>query len=52
MGKEHKAAIVASAEFAAGVDRAGRDDMLTGMRHLAGQHVRGRNETIDLWVWP
>jgi adenylate cyclase len=52
MGKEHKAAIVASAEFVASVDRAGRDDMLTGMRHLAGQRVRGRNETIDLWVWP
>ena len=52
MGKEHKAAIVASAEFVASVHKAGRDDMLTGMRRLADQQVRGRNETIDLWVWP
>jgi len=52
MGKENKAAIVASAEFVASVHKAGRDDMLTGMRRLAGQQVRGRNETIDLWVWP
>lgn len=52
MGKEHKAAIVASAEFVAGVQKAGRDDMLTGLRRLAAQHVRGRDETIDLWVWP
>ncbi|MEZ5830089.1 MAG: adenylate/guanylate cyclase domain-containing protein [Dongiaceae bacterium] len=52
MGKEHAAAIVASAAFVAGVHRAGRDDMLAGMRRLAGQKVRGRNETIDLWVWP
>jgi adenylate cyclase len=52
MGKEHKVAIVASAEFVASVHRAGRDDMLTGMRRLAGQKVRGRDETIDLWVWP
>ncbi|WP_119304507.1 CHASE2 domain-containing protein [Dongia deserti] len=52
MGKEHKAAIVASAKFIANVHRAGRDDMLSGMRRLAGQQVRGRNETIDLWVWP
>jgi adenylate cyclase len=52
MGKKHEAAIVASAEFVASVHKAGRDDMLTGMRHLAGQQVRGRNETIDLWVWP
>jgi adenylate cyclase len=52
MGKEHKAAIVASAEFVASVHRAGRDDMLTGMRRLAAQPVRGRHETIDLWVWP
>jgi len=52
MGKEHKAAIVASAGFVAAVHRAGRDDMLTGMRRLAGQKVRGRAETIDLWVWP
>jgi adenylate cyclase len=52
MGKEHKATIVASAEFVASVRKAHRDDMLTGMRRLAGQQVRGRNETIDLWVWP
>jgi adenylate cyclase len=52
MGKEHNAAIVASAEFVASVHKAHRDDMLTGMRRLAGQQVRGRNETIDLWVWP
>ena len=52
MGKEHKVTMVASAEFVASVHRAGRDDMLTGMRRLAGQKVRGRNETIDLWVWP
>jgi adenylate cyclase len=52
MGKEHQAAIVASAEFVAGVHRAGRDDMLSGMRRLAGQRVRGRAEAIDLWVWP
>ena len=52
MGKEHKAAIVASAEFVASVRKADRDDMLTGMRRLAGQQVRGRDETIDLWVWP
>jgi adenylate cyclase len=52
MGKEHKAAMVASAEFVASVHRAGRDDMLTGLRRLAGQKVRGRNEAIDLWVWP
>jgi adenylate cyclase len=52
MGKEHKAAIVASAEFVASVHKAGRDDMLTGMRRLADQQVRGRNEAIDLWVWP
>jgi adenylate cyclase len=52
MGKEHKAAIVASAEFVASVHKAGRDDMLTGMRRLVDQHVRGRNEAIDLWVWP
>ena len=52
MGKEHKVAIVASAEFVASVRKAGRDDMLTGMRRLADQLVRGRNETIDLWVWP
>lgn len=52
MGKEHKAAIVASAEFVASVRKAHRDDMLTGMRRLAAQQVRGRDETIDLWVWP
>jgi adenylate cyclase len=52
MGKENKAAIVASAEFVASVRKADRDDMLTGMRRLADQLVRGRNETIDLWVWP
>ena len=52
MGKEHKAAIVASAEFVASVQKAHRDDMLVGMRRIAGQQVRGRNETIDLWVWP
>jgi adenylate cyclase len=52
MGKEHKAAIVASAEFVASVHKAHRDDMLTGMRRLAAQQVRGRDETIDLWVWP
>jgi adenylate cyclase len=52
MGKEHKAAIVVSAGFVAAVHRAGRDDMLTGLRRLAGQKVRGRAETIDLWVWP
>jgi adenylate cyclase len=52
MGKEHKATIVASAGFVAAVHRAGRDDMLTGLRRLAGQKVRGRAETIDLWVWP
>lgn len=52
MGKEHKVAVVASAEFVASVQRAGRDDMLTGMRRLAGQKVRGRDEAIDLWVWP
>lgn len=52
MGKEHKAAMVASAEFVASVQRAHRDDMLTGMRRLLAQQVRGRNETIDLWVWP
>ncbi len=52
MGKERKATIVASAEFVASVQRAGRDDMLTGMRRLAAQQVRGRNEAIDLWVWP
>jgi adenylate cyclase len=52
MGKDHKAAIVASAEFVASVHKAGRDDMLTGMRRLMDQHVRGRNEAIDLWVWP
>ena len=52
MGKEHKAAIVASAEFVASVRKAHRDDMLAGMRRLADQQVRGRNETIDLWVWP
>jgi adenylate cyclase len=52
MGKEHKAAIVASAEFVASVRKAHRDDMLIGMRRLADQHVRGRDEAIDLWVWP
>ena len=52
MGKEHKVTILASAEFVASVQRAGRDDMLAGMRRLAGQRVRGRNEAIDLWVWP
>jgi adenylate cyclase len=52
MGKEHKVTMVASAEFVAAVHRADRDDMLSGMRRLAGQKVRGRNETIDLWVWP
>ena len=52
MGKEHKVTIVASAEFVASVHKAGRDDMLTGMRRLVDQHVRGRNEAIDLWVWP
>jgi adenylate cyclase len=52
MGKEHKAAIVASAEFVASVRKAHRDDMLVGMRRLADQQVRGRDETIDLWVWP
>jgi adenylate cyclase len=52
MGKEHKATIVASAGFVAAVHRAGRDDMLTGLRRLAGQKVRGRAEAIDLWVWP
>jgi adenylate cyclase len=52
MGKEHKVTIVASAEFVASVHRAGRDDMLSGMRRLAGQRIRGRNEAIDLWVWP
>jgi adenylate cyclase len=52
MGKEHKAAIVASAEFVASVHKAHRDDMLAGMRRLADQQVRGRDETIDLWVWP
>jgi adenylate cyclase len=52
MGKEHQAAIVVSAEFVAAVHRAGRDDMLSGMRRLAAQKVRGRAETIDLWIWP
>lgn len=52
MGKEIKATIVASSEFVAGVHRSGRDDMLAGLRRLAGQPVRGRNESIDLWVWP
>jgi adenylate cyclase len=52
MGKETHATIVASFEFVASVHRAGRDDMLTGMRRLTGQKVRGRNESIDLWVWP
>jgi adenylate cyclase len=52
MGKEHKATIVASAAFVASVQRAHRDDMLTGLRRLPAQPVRGRNETIDLWVWP
>jgi len=52
MGKEHKVTMVASAEFVASVHRVGRDDMLSGMRRLAAQTVRGRNESIDLWVWP
>lgn len=52
MGKEHKVVIVASAEFVASVHKAHRDDMLTGMRRLASQRVRGRDEAIDLWVWP
>jgi adenylate cyclase len=52
MGKDLKVTIVASAEFAASVHRAGRDDMLSGLRRLPAQKVRGRNETIDLWVWP
>jgi adenylate cyclase len=52
MGKEHQVAIVASADFVAAVHRAGRDDMLTGMRRLEAQKVRGRVEAIDLWVWP
>ncbi len=52
MGKEIKATIVASSKFVAGVHRSGRDDMLTGLRRLAAQTVRGRNETIDLWIWP
>lgn len=52
MGKEHKVTIVASAEFVASVHKAHRDDMLTGMRRLAAQQVRGRDEAIDLWVWP
>lgn len=51
MGKETQATIVASSEFVTGVRRSGRDDMLTGMHRLVGQQVRGRNETIDLWVW-
>ena len=38
MGKEHKVTIVASAEFVASVHKAGRDDMLTGMRRLTDQH--------------
>lgn len=51
MGKEHGATIVASAEFVASVRGAGRDDLLSGIEHLIGQQVRGRDETIDLWIW-
>ncbi len=50
MGKEHGAVIVASAEFVTSVRAAGRDDLLTGLERLTGQKVRGRDETIDLWV--
>lgn len=50
MGKEHGAVIVASAEFVSGVRAAGRDDLLTGLERLTGQKVRGRDETIDLWI--
>ena len=52
MGKEHKAAIIASAEFVAGVLHSGRQDLLHEMRRLIGQQIRGRDEPIDLWVWP
>ena len=50
MGKEHGAAIVASAEFVTSVKAAGRDDLLAGLQRLTGQKVRGRDETIDLWI--
>ncbi|HNB26181.1 MAG TPA: adenylate/guanylate cyclase domain-containing protein [Alphaproteobacteria bacterium] len=50
MGKEHGAAIVASAEFVTSVRSAGRDDLLAGLQRLTGQKVRGRDETIDLWI--
>jgi len=51
MGKEHGAAIVASAEFVTSVRTAGRDDLLAGLQRLTRQKVRGRDETIDLWIW-
>lgn len=51
MGKEHGAAIVASAEFVASVQAAGRSDLLSGLQRLTGQRVRGRDEAIDLWIW-
>ncbi len=51
MGKEHGAAIIASAEFVTSVRAAGRDDLLAGLQRLTGQKVRGRDETIDLWIW-
>jgi adenylate cyclase len=50
MGKEHAAIIVASAEFVASVRAGGRDDLLAGLQRLTGQKVRGREETIDLWI--
>lgn len=52
MGKEHKAAIIASAEFVANVLHSGRQDLLHDMRRLIDQQIRGRDELIDLWVWP
>jgi adenylate cyclase len=50
MGKEHGAVIVASAEFVASVKDAGQADLLADMQRLTGQKVRGRDETIDLWI--
>lgn len=50
MGKEHGAAIVASAEFVNSVRTAGRDDLLAGLQRLTAQKVRGRDEAIDLWI--
>jgi adenylate cyclase len=49
--RDHGAAVAASGAVAEAVRAGGRGDLLTGFRRRPDQTLRGRQETIDLWLW-